>query len=282
MIVDPPTVAASAGGNSGEGAAAAARDQLEAAKASGDKSALLMFLQAQSSMLSQASAASGGGNSASGSSASNVGSVNSGQSEDVGLESGVADGVGGSETGGGEGTNSGSDTSSSGTNSKESEKNNDDAAKAAAAAKEEKAEAAAAAQGDIKVDQITAVLETGGGKVTDVAGAEIMSKTIETIIGKPAEKGEKTALGQEVVKKATSILEDLVGSMADFTEIADPEQLKPSVVSVTNTIGSLLDALHGMANTPDDESEETRIETNEDQIDIPDDGMRYLKNGVES
>ena len=97
---------------------------------------------------------------------------------------------------------------------------------------------------------------------------------------KPAEKGEKTALGQEVVKKATSILEDLVGSMADFTEIADPEQLKPSVVSVTNTIGSLLDALHGMANTPDDESEETGITTNEDQFDIPDDGMRYFKKQI--
>ena len=239
-----------------------------------------MFLQAQSSMLSQASAASGGGSSATGSSASNVGSVNSGQSEDVGLESGVADGVGGSETGGGEGTNTGSDTSSSGTNSKESEKNNNDAAKAAAAAKEEKAEAAAAAQGDIKVDQITAVLETGGGKVTDVAGAEIMSKTIETIIGKPAEKGEKTALGQEVVKKATSILEDIVGSMADFTDIADPEQLKPSVVSVTNSIGSLLDALHGMANTPDDVSEDIGFETKEDHIDIPEDEMRYLKKQI--
>ena len=89
-----------------------AKDKLEAAKASGDKSALLMFLQAQSSMLSQA-APSGGSGSSAGSSGSNAGSIAAGEpSEGGGLESGDAGGAG-EEIVNSEGdSNSGSDSSS--------------------------------------------------------------------------------------------------------------------------------------------------------------------------
>ena len=110
----------------------------------------------------------------------------------------------------------------------------------------------------MKVNQISAVLSTGGGKVTDLAGAEIMSSTLQSIIGEPAKDGEKTALGQEILKKTTTILGDLVNSMTGLTDVADPEQVKPSITSVTNTIGTLFDALNGMSgSTDDDDLDET-------------------------
>ena len=260
VIVDPPPPMAAGDGGG-------AKDKLEAAKASGDKSALLMFLQAQSNMLSQASSSGGGGSSSAGNSGSNAGSIAGGPSEGNGLESGNDGGIGEEITDSEGDSNSGSETSSSEEKSKNTEKNKEDAAKKAAEAQEAKAEEAAAAQGDMKVDQITAVLETGGGKVTNIAGAEIMSKTIESIVGKPAQEGEKTALGQEILKKTTAILEDLVGSMTDLNDIADPEQLKPSVTSVTTTIGTLLDALFDMSNNPDDEEEEVATKNEDIPID---------------
>ena len=158
--------------------------------------------------------------------------------------------------------------------SEESKNAEKDAAKAAAEAKEAKAEEAATVQGNIKVDQISAVQETGGGKVNDIAGAEVMSKTIETIIGKPAQEGEKSALGQEVVKRTTSVLEELVESMADLTDFADPEQIKPSVTSVTNTIGTLLDAIYAMSKNPDDDLEDEAIKNGENEVEKENEEIR--------
>ena len=240
-----------------------ANEQLEAAKASGDKSALLMFLQAQSEMLSQASA-SGNSNSGTSNSASEARSIPGGSSTGIGIEPGLHAGAGESDLGIEEGSKSNPDQTGSG--SEESKNVEKDSAKAAAEAKEAKAEEAATVQGNIKVDQISAVQETGGGKVNDIAGAEVMSKTIETIIGKPAQEGEKSALGQEVVKRTTSVLEELVESMADLTDFADPEQIKPSVTSVTNTIGTLLDAIYAMSKNPDGDLEDDAIKNGENEV----------------
>ena len=265
IIVDPPSVSATGAGNN-EGA----NEQLEAAKASGDKSALLMFLQAQSEMLSQAST-SGNSNSGTGNSASEAGSIPGGSSIGIGVEPGLHGG-GESDTGMEEGPNSKSDQSESG--SVESQNTDKDAEKAAAEAKEAKAEEAATVQGNIKVDQISAVQETGGGKVNDIAGAEVMSKTIETIIGKPAQEGEKSALGQEVVKRTTSLLDELVSSMAGLTDFADPEQIKPSVTSVTNTIGTLLDAMYAMSKNPGGDLDEVAIKNDENEVEKENDEIR--------
>ena len=101
----------------------------------------------------------------------------------------------------------------------------------------------------MKVDQITAILDTGGGKVTDLADAEIMSKTIEAIIGRPPQGEEKSLIGQETLDKATTVLGELVISMTKLTDILDPNQVKPTITSVTNTIGTLFDALYGMSDS---------------------------------
>ena len=183
VIVDPPT------------ASLGPKLMLEEAKSNGDKSQLLMFLQAQANMLNSAS------------------SSGNGESEQA-----VAEAAAGSAS---------------------SSRNGE--------AEQAVAEAAAASHGNLKVDQIAALLDIGGGTVTDLAGAEIMSKTIEAIIGKPAEGEEKSTLGQEILRKTTRVLEQLVGSTIDLTDLADPSQVKTTVSSITSTIGTLLEALYGMA-----------------------------------
>ena len=240
VIVDPPTASAIGGGGG-------SADQLAKMASGGDKSQLLMFLQAQSQMLS---ATSGGGSSGAGSSGGNSASVDIGASAGAIGRPGSSANNGGSHVEGGSSSSSGGD---SGGTKVEDKSEKEAAAKAAENAKEAAAESAAAAQGDMKVNQISAVLATGGGKVTDLAGAEIMSKTIESIIGKPAQDGEKSALGQEVLKKTTTILGDMVGSLAGLKDIVDPEQAKPSITSITNTIGTLFDALFGMSGSSNDD-----------------------------
>ena len=55
--------------------------------------------------------------------------------------------------------------------------------------------------------------------------------------------------------------------MTDLNDIADPEQLKPSVMSVTNTIGTLFNALFEMSNNPNDETEEVPTKNEDIPID---------------
>ena len=74
-----------------------------------------------------------------------------------------------------------------------------------------------------------------------------MSKTIEAIIGRPPQGEEKRLIGQETLDKATTVLGELVSSMTKLTDILDPKQVKPTITSVTNTIGTLFDALYGMS-----------------------------------
>ena len=259
VIVDPPSVAAL--GDSG-----GSKDKLAELKGSGDKSQLLMFLQAQAQMLS-APSSSGGSGSGAGGSGSDSGSIDAIQSAgNTGSFGGPGNvGIG---TGDGGSSNKGSPAKPGETKKEPTEKEKEAAAKEAAKAKEAAADAAAAAQGDMKVDQITAVLETGGGKVTDLASAEIMSTTIESIIGKPAQEGEKSSLGQEILKKTTSVLGELVDSMTGLTDAVDPEKVKPSITSVTNTIGTLFDALYGMSSPVDldldDVAEGTAISADKD------------------
>ena len=252
VIVDPPS-AASMGGMGGSGGGGS-KDKLAELKGSGNKASLLMFLQAQAQMLS-APANSGGSSSDAGASGGNGGSMGAESGGGYAGDGGAGEtGNGGAETGGGGGSsNSGAPAKPGEEKAGPTKEEKAAAAKAAEAAKESAANEAAAAQGDMKVNQITAVLETGGGKVTDLASAEIMSKTVESIIGKPAEEGEKSALGQEILKKTTAILGELVNSMTGLTDAVDPEQVKPSITSVTNTIGTLFDALYGMSGGPDED-----------------------------
>ena len=74
---------------------------------------------------------------------------------------------------------------------------------------EEKETQLAIQKGQLKVDAMDLILEFGGGVTTELATAEILSTTVEAIVGEPPVDGEKGNVGLELIPKATGVIEVL-------------------------------------------------------------------------
>ena len=98
----------------------------------------------------------------------------------------------------------------------------------------------AAAKGQLKVNSLDLITQSGGGLTTDLPTAEIIAQTIESIIGEPPLDNEKSDVGLEATKSATDLLQQLVDSMDNMDGISEPSQITPAMTSMTNAIGTLL------------------------------------------
>ena len=106
----------------------------------------------------------------------------------------------------------------------------------------------AVVKGQIKIDSLNMLSSTGAAITTDLPTAEIVAKTVETLIGEPALPGEKGDIGLEATQSAADVLQGLADSLGTMDGIADPAQIIPAMTSMTSTIGTLLDGIMGTSN----------------------------------
>ena len=85
------------------------------------------------------------------------------------------------------------------------------------------------------------VIKSGGGNVTDIAGAEIIAQTVRSIVGDPAMESGLNTVGLEVKEMTTQIVGELVDSLEVMRNVPNPSSLLPTIKAVTNTIGALFD-----------------------------------------
>ena len=53
------------------------------------------------------------------------------------------------------------------------------------------------------------IMKMGGGNVTDLPSADVISATVQAILGDPPTNGEKPNIGLEIIKSSTSVLQVL-------------------------------------------------------------------------
>jgi hypothetical protein len=51
------------------------------------------------------------------------------------------------------------------------------------------------------------ILKMGGGNVTDLPSADVISATVQAILGDPPAYGEKPNVGLEIIKSSTNVLQ---------------------------------------------------------------------------
>jgi hypothetical protein len=51
------------------------------------------------------------------------------------------------------------------------------------------------------------ILQMGGGNVTDLPSADVISATVQAILGDPPANGEKPNIGLEIIKSSTNVLQ---------------------------------------------------------------------------
>ena len=59
----------------------------------------------------------------------------------------------------------------------------------------------------MKIDAINLINQMGGGNVSDLPSADVISDTVQSILGEPPANGEKANIGLEIIKSTTNILQ---------------------------------------------------------------------------
>ncbi len=59
----------------------------------------------------------------------------------------------------------------------------------------------------LKIDAMNLILQMGGGNVTDLPSADVISATVQAILGDPPANGEKPNIGLEIIKSSTNVLQ---------------------------------------------------------------------------
>ena len=59
----------------------------------------------------------------------------------------------------------------------------------------------------MKIDAINLINQMGGGNVSDLPSADVISATVQSILGEPPANGEKANIGLEIIKSTTNILQ---------------------------------------------------------------------------
>ena len=59
----------------------------------------------------------------------------------------------------------------------------------------------------MKMDAINLIIKMGGGNVTDLPTADVISTTVQSILGDPPTNGEKPNVGLQVIKSTTDIIQ---------------------------------------------------------------------------
>ena len=59
----------------------------------------------------------------------------------------------------------------------------------------------------MKIDAINLIMQMGGGNVSDLPSANVVSATVQSILGDPPANGEKPNIGLQVIKDTTNIVQ---------------------------------------------------------------------------
>ncbi len=59
----------------------------------------------------------------------------------------------------------------------------------------------------MKIDAIAMINQMGGGNVSDLPSADVISATVQSILGEPPANGDKPSIGLEIIKSTTNIIQ---------------------------------------------------------------------------